>query len=265
MVTRRIVSRWILAGTILAILIAVGAASALTLRDSERGPRDTTWERIQAQGVLVIGIDPSLPPFGEFSGDTVDGLDPALGRALADELGVRVRFAPLGYDGLYDSLLLGHVDVIIAALRPDPMRTDRIRYTSAYFDAGQVLVSLDGVGQLDSLAGQAVAVEFASEGDLAARDVEGLEIERYFTAEEALNSVRNQENTATVVDRVAAALYGEGLQIAPQRIVPDPYVLALRRNDWRLYRYLEEALQTLRLNGRLDAIIAEWVGPEHPE
>jgi ABC-type amino acid transport substrate-binding protein len=255
------ISALVIALTIPVFLAGVGVASALMLREPDRGPRDATWERVQVTREIVIGIDPSIPPFGEFSGDTVDGLDPSLGHAIAKELGVEVRFVPLGFDGLYDALLLGYVDLVIAALRPDNMRLDRIRYTSSYFDAGHVLVSQGNIQNLDELSGKIIAVEFASEGDLAARSVPDIQIERYFTAQEAMQAVRDGEANAALVDHVSAALYRDELSIAPGGVVPDPYVIATRRNDWRLHRYVEEALQTLRASGTLNALSQEWLVP----
>jgi ABC-type amino acid transport substrate-binding protein len=254
--------RWALAGLLLLTLLGTGLLSGRTLRTPDRGPRDANWERIQSTGVLLIGVDPSIPPFGQDTGQTVIGLDPAIGREIAAHLGLEARFVLLGFDGLYDSLLVGEVDIVIAALRPDPLRLDRVRYTPPYFDAGQVLVSLQGHQDLAGL--RSVGVEFASEGDLAARALPALQIERFFTAEEALIAVLEGQIEAALVDRVSYLVYRQAhpdslLQVGPSSLVPDPYVIALRRNDWRLFQAVGAALEQMRADGRLGALHAEYL------
>ncbi len=254
-----------LVASVVVILGLAGGYAVVTLRDPDRGPRDADWERIQAAGVLTIGVDPSIPPFATFVEEDIQGLDPALGEAIAEELGVEARFIPLSFDGLYDALWGGTIDMTIAALRPDPLRLDRVRYSAPYFDAGQTLLSSAGYTHLDELPpGARVGVEFASEGDLAARAYEMLTRERYFTAQEALQAAERGALDAALVDAISARLYlsqrpQSALHLPAQRVTRDPYVVAVRRDDWRLYQALQAALDDLRQRGYLDQLQAEWL------
>lgn len=255
-------SRKALRNTLFLLISVILLSAAIELRNSERGPRDRQWERLQHQGFIVIGVDPTIPPFGQFGEDAITGFDPALAQIIGQRLGLQVYLTPLSFDGLYDSLLLGYVDVVIAALRPDPFRTDVLRYTTPYFDAGHVLVSASGVTILADLTGQTLAVEYASEGDLLARQHPALTIERYFTAEEALTALDTGTANAALVDKISAHLY---LADHPENkmslttLVPDPYVIAVRRSDWRLHRALEQILADLRRDGTLAQLTAVWL------
>lgn len=264
MVAAALRHRLTLAASLVGLLLVIGISSAQTLSQRNRGPFDPTWQRIQDRGYLVVGIDPSLPPFGELKDDQLTGLDPAIAREIGARLGLEVRFLLLSFDGLYDSLLLTHSDLVIAALRPDPMRTDRIRYSQPYFDAGHILVSLEGIADLSHLGGKKLAVEFASEGDIAARRVKHLTIVRYFTAAEAIEGVLEGEADAALVDRVSASAYWQThrdaeLRFSPQTIVPDPYVIAVHRQDWRLYEAVKDALARMQADGTLHRLISQWV------
>lgn len=246
----------------LAVMMAVVIYSVVTLSDSERGPQDSAWERVQQAGVINVGVDPSIAPFGLWTADNQPtGLDVDLAYALGAELGLEVQLVPLGFDGLYDSLLVGVVDIVIAALRPEPLRLDLVAYSSPYFDAGHVVVSntadVPAFTTLDN-----VAVEQASEGDIVARQRDGLTVERFFTAQAALEAVSAGEAPAALVDYISAALYvaeEPTLGLGSDRVIPDPYVIGLRRVDWRLYRNVEEALQTLQADGTVDALIQKWL------
>lgn len=249
---------WILHFSCVGIVLGIAWSSLTTLSNPDRGPRDYNWERIQGTGELVIGIDPSIPPFGAYDGSNeLVGLDPALGRLLATETGLEARFVVLSFDGLYDTLLLGYADIIIAALRPDPLRGDRVRYTTPYFDAGHVLVSQAGYQTLAELSGKKVAVEFASEGDLFARQGQNLEIIRFFTAREALQAAEDGEVEAALVDRISALSDSNLVISAP--LIGDPYVISARRQDWRLFQALQAALSQLSADGTLDDLIATWI------
>src|SRR6266487_1673066 len=66
---------------------------------------DATWTRIQQEGVLKIGIDPSFPPFESDDGQGhLSGFDIALADKLAQKWGVKVQYVYSGFDGLYDAL-----------------------------------------------------------------------------------------------------------------------------------------------------------------
>jgi rhodanese-related sulfurtransferase len=123
---------------ILALALA-GLAVWWLVQGIAHGEPDGSW--VRARGVLRIGSDLSYPPFGfvDERGQPA-GLDVDLGRALAARLGLRAEFVNLGYDGLYDALYAGQVDVLISGLVIDPLRMDDFAYTQPYFNAGQVLV-----------------------------------------------------------------------------------------------------------------------------
>jgi ABC-type amino acid transport substrate-binding protein len=116
---------------------------------------DDTWDRLRETGVLRVGMDASFPPFETIAPDgTLVGFDVDLARELARRLGpalseaegsvaegIEVQFvANLPYDGLYDALAVGRVDVVISALVVNPARMADFAYSIPYFDAGQVLV-----------------------------------------------------------------------------------------------------------------------------
>ena len=137
-------NRWI--GWILGFLLAglLVAVLWLLLRVLP-GAEDPTWDRIRDTGVLRVCTDPSWPPFefiDEGSG-RIEGFDLDLARALAPRLlpGVEAREVTVGFDSLYDALLAGRCDAVLSALPYEPMRTEDVVYSIAYFNAGMVISS----------------------------------------------------------------------------------------------------------------------------
>jgi len=220
-------------------------------------------------GELRVGVDASFPPFAVDPGDgQLIGLDIDLARAVADRLGAPVRFINMGYDGLYDSLRADQADALFSALRIDPLRLHEARYTTPYFDAGQVLVRPPGAGidSLQDMDGRRLAVEFGTEGDLEARRwqrrLHVLDILTYETAAAALDAVRAGEADAALVDAVSARLWlrdHDGLSRAPDQITSDPYAVAVQVENVRLWEAINAALAALAEDGTLERIIARWL------
>ena len=237
-------------------------------------PSDDALDRVRETGILRVGMDASFPPFEFISADgTLAGFDIDLARGLGAALsageGVEVQFiANLPYDGLYDALALDQVDVVISALVVNPARMADFAYVS-YFDAGQVLVVRSGetgIGAMADLSGRALAVEFGTRGDQEARKwtrrVLDLGVVPYQTAAEAMAALRAGEVDAALVDHVSALAEGVaegGLTIVGEAVVSEPYAVAVRKDDRRLLRAIDEALAGMEADGTMDALMVKWL------
>ena len=236
------------------------------------GVGDDTWPQIEASGVLRVGVDPTFPPFAAADGADTRGLDIDLTRALAAELGLEPQFTHFGYDGLYDALATGQVDVLISALVVAPERTADVAYSDAYFDAGQVLIVGQGsaVAGMAGLDGRTVAVELGALGHVEAqawqRRLPGLAVETYASVDDALAAVTAGAADAALVDGVGGRLYlrdhaGSGLIRLDPPVASEPYAMAVRIGDRTLHSRLNEALAGLARSGQLEEITNQWLGP----
>lgn len=232
--------------------------------------RSPTWQRIQAQGVLRVGLDPTYPPFEVDDGAGLTGLDVDLAQAIGADLGLRVEFAYFGYDGLYDALATEQVDVLASALVVDPLRTEDFAYSEPYFNAGEILLLPVGETAVASLADfdhQTLAVELGSQSHVTAlewsRRVDGLTIQPYTTPEDAVTAVLAGHVAAALVDGVNGRLLHQthpGLQILPDPVTVEPYALVVRIEDGQLLNHLNDSLTRLQTAGQLEAIVERWLG-----
>ncbi len=228
---------------------------------------DDTWSRVLESGTLRVGMDASFPPFEFVAADgTLAGLDVDLAQELARRMDVEAQFvANLPYDGLYDALAVGRVDVVISALVVNPARMADFAYSTCYFDAGQVLVvraGATGIVGPDDLEGRRLAVEFGSRGDMQARNwkhkLPTLEIAPYQTANEALAALTAGEVDVALVDHVSA-LAVDGLVVAGEPVVAEPYAVAVPRGSQHLLRAINRALAEMQTDGTLESLTGRWL------
>lgn len=261
--------RLVLMGLI-ALLITM-QAWRLTRPGAPFGPQDATWRRVQINGDLYVGMDPSYPPFAEWTPEQIVGIEADLAREIGRRLGVETHILIMGFDSLYDALYTGTVDMVIAGLQPNKTLTGWVAYSQPYFDAGQVLVSpvsapLDDMRELD---GKTLAVEMASSGDQAAqrwvRRLHSLSVQRFLLPQKAMRAVQEGRAAAALVDTVSAYQYlaqHPDLRMADRTTVPASYAIAMRKANFRLIAEVERVLKSLKADGTLDAIVARWLtGP----
>lgn len=252
---------WIAAASLIALWLLTRPGALL-------GPRDTTWHRMQTNKDFYVGIDPNYPPFAMWTPERIEGLEADIARELGARLGVETSLLIMGYDGLYDALFTGTVDIVIAGLTVDPVRDAWVHYTAPYFDAGQVLVSRREASyqHIRELDGKTIAVEIASPGDLAARQwqrrLRTLDIVPVTLPDEALDAVRQGDVDAALVDTVSVRQYLDDhadLVMAEKTTAPEPFVIAMRDDSFRLIEAVEEALDAMRRDGTLEELIAYWL------
>lgn len=235
------------------------------------GKEDDAWARIEREGVLRVGMDPTFPPFELTADSGVAGLDVDLGRALADELGLEAQFVYFGYDGLYDALATEQVDVLISALVIVPGRMRDFAYSAPYFNAGELLVT-PGDSSIDEMAGldgKRLAVELGAQGHVEAtqwaKRLPDLRVLPYTSADEALDAVAAREVDAALVDGVSGRLYmkdqpGLNLRRVSEPVTVEPYAMVVRIEDETFLARLDEALSSLTVAGDLDRLVANWLG-----
>lgn len=214
-----------------------------------------TWERIERETVIVVGLDPSFPPFESVENDQLVGIDIDLARAMAEFYGLDVRFEFIGYDGLYDALLTKRVDVLLSGMIVDASKTKEFAFGEGYFNAGQVRVE----GKGESEKGK-VAVELGAEGHVIANNLEGVEVLVMDSAELALQSVLDGSATSAITDNISASLFvatHPSLTVSEELTVL-PFAAVTRIEDSDLRKNLDTALLYMIENGQYAQILEKW-------
>jgi ABC-type amino acid transport substrate-binding protein len=229
---------------------------------------DPYYERIKQRGVLRVGIDPSYPPFDSVRDGRVEGYDAELARALAGGLGVRVEFAPVALDVMYDALAAGKVDLLVSALPFVYERQADVRYSVPYYQAGQVLLVRSGeqaIASLRDLGDKRVGVELGSNADTEARRIARTSIPTmrlrsvYRSPEEALDALARGDLDAALTDNESAQAYihahGAVVSVLSPPLTDEPYVVAMPRGATSLSASVDATIERLRASGELAAMM----------
>ena len=217
---------------------------------------------------IRIGVDASYPPFAVATADSLFGVDIDLGMALGDKLKLPVRFINMGYDGLYDSLKIDQVDMLISALPIDYSRSSDVLYTVPYFNAGLMLITSNAkpIITMEGLSTRSLAFEFGSDANLFARSwlrrIAPFKLMPYETPEIALDAVRLGESDAALVDAISGRLYLRQYQAfaAVQSQVSDTlFAVALSTKRVDTWRAVDKALKEMIDAKLVDAILNRWL------
>jgi ABC-type amino acid transport substrate-binding protein len=229
---------------------------------------DRAWEQVRKSGALRVGMDAGVPPFAMPGDGDLQGFDPDLARDLATRLDLTVTIINTPSDALYDALLTGKVDALIAALPVTPEFRRDVHYSAPYIEMGERAIVRAGsdIRTPADLARRRVGVELGSDGDLAARTLERhvpIDLHStYDSGDAALAALKNGEVDAVVLDAIAArhAIATDPVfTMLPEPVLSNGYVIATKQDARILSTNLDQALEAARSAGILTQLEARWL------
>ena len=125
-------------------------AEATAIPTPAPAPADL-WDQIQKSGSMTVGTAADYAPFEYYNSRfQLDGFDIGLIREIGKQLGVKVEIKDYAFDGLYNALQLGQIDVAIAAISETPERQQYVDFTNSYYaGVGAVLANAQSAITVD--------------------------------------------------------------------------------------------------------------------
>lgn len=245
--------------------------------DAKMFPAGTTMGELQRKGEIVIGVKFDVPPFGfknPTSGD-VEGFDIDMGRAIAEELGVKPRFIEAVSDNRIPFLKRGTADLILSTMTINRERNGEIDFSNPYYVAhGRVLVPKDSdIQGIDDLAGENVCTALGSTYEETLRE-QAPKAKRKLvdTYSECLELIQNGAVDAVSTDDVILTgmiIQDPELKLVGTDLTTEPYGAGIRKGDSELQGFVNDTLDKVKQDGRWEAAYQRWVGrytrePEQP-
>lgn len=228
----------------------------------------SSLDAIRERGVLIIGTDATYPPFELKVGDRFEGFDIDLGTEIAKELGVKVRFENIAWDGIFAALQTRKFDLVISDVVITDKRKKEMAFSRPYFLSGQTIVRRKGDKRINSskdLPGKLVTVQQETTGQYAVEKL-GLpdgNIRKFETMQDALLEVRNGRGDVAVGDLPALGeMIRKGypeLEIVGGIFVQENYAVVARRGEPELLGAVNEAITQIMADDRYAQIYQRWI------
>lgn len=242
---------------------------ALTFALADMVKAVTSLSKVNERGELVVGFCAQYPPFesknektGEFEGFDVD-----LARALAKEIGVKVRLIDAEWQGLLAGLKKGDYDTLITCMSKSEARGENTNFSDVYYTLPDVIVVRKDESAIigkDTLRGKTVGVQLGSGSEQLADSMKEMfkEIKKYNYNPEAFTDLK--------VGRIDAVLVGYAYAVNQMKadpsykIVGDPLaeaeiVAVLPKGADALTAKINEALAKIKKDGTYQAILDKWL------
>ena len=97
-------------------------------------------------GVLSIGMEIGYPPMEYYDADgkTPIGFDVAMGKAIAEKMGLKAEFIDTAWDGIFASVDTGKYDCIMSSVTITPERQNAHNFSKPYIGNSLAIVLLKG-------------------------------------------------------------------------------------------------------------------------
>ena len=260
----------ILAGLIL--IVALSLVLTACGGTSTPAKEQTTWERVQAEGKLVAGLDDNYPPMGyRNENNELIGFDIDMGKELGKRLGVEIVWQPTAWDGVVASLKAKKFDVIISGMTITEERLQEVNFAGPYIHAAQALaVKIDNedIIKTEDLKGKIIGTQNGSTGLKVAEELNAeigfAEIKGYSDYALAFQDLKIGRLDAVISDNYVIAGYIQNMpnefKFTGDLFAEETNGIAVRKEDKELYEALDKALEDMIVDGTLAELSEKWLG-----
>ncbi len=216
-----------------------------------------------AQDTVRLATEGAYPPFN-FVNDAgeVDGFERELGDELCKRAELTCTWVTNEWDSIIPNLVSGNYDAIIAGMTITDQRRQDIDFTSSYGkpDPSSYLVASEGIDVTspDTIVSAQTATVHAS---YVAQT--GAKLLEFPTPEETIAAVRNGEADAVFSDKsylAPVAADDDGLMLVGEDVlIGDGMGMGIRQSDTELNKKFSDAIDAMKEDGSLNALIDKWL------
>ncbi|GGJ94250.1 transporter substrate-binding domain-containing protein [Pseudomonas matsuisoli] len=221
---------------------------------------------INARGTLRVGLEGTYPPFNYREGGQLVGFEVELAEALAKEMGVKAAFTTAEWSGLLAGLQGNKYDVVMNQVSVSDKRRKVFDFSQTYtYSSPQLIVREDETRHFSSfedLVGLKLGVGQGTNFAEQARAVKGIHVQTYPGAPEYLQDLVAKRIDAALNDSllIPYAIKQAKLPLKAGEPVGAPTEMAIpfQKNNPKLEKAINDALDTLKGNGEFAKISNKW-------
>lgn len=217
---------------------------------------------------LVMATNAAFPPYEFYEGSDVVGIDADIAAAIAEKLGMELKVEDMEFGSIITAVQGGKVDIGMAGMTVNEDRLVNVDFTNSYATGYQVVIVKEGsdIASPEDLADKSVGVQESTTGDIyITDDYPNADVQRYNKGTEAVQALLQDKVDAVVIDREPAKVFVEentGLVILPTEYVVEDYAIALAKGNTELLEKINTALDELKADGTIQAIVDKYISAE---
>ncbi len=210
--------------------------------------------------VVRLGTEGAYAPWN-FLNDAgeVDGFERELGDELCARAELNCEWVTNEWDSIIPNLVSGNYDAIIAGMSITDERDEVIDFTQAYTPpdpSGYLAMSMDVDPKTAVIAAQTNTIQAGFAAAMGATVVE------FATPEETVQAVKNGEADAVLADSSFLAPIAQEdadlMLLDKTEAIGGGVGMGIRESDGELRAKFDAAIQSMKDDGSLNALIAKW-------
>ncbi|MCK6556890.1 transporter substrate-binding domain-containing protein [Candidatus Binatia bacterium] len=227
--------------------------------------------RILHRGELVVGTTVDQPPLTmEAKNGNIIGLEPDLGQAMAEAMGVRLRVVTMQFGELVPAIEAGDIDVALGGVTMTPQRNLKVAFVGPYLLSGKTIVArsedierLKDRDRLNDADLRIVALQGSTSEAFVRSFLPTAQLILANSYDAAVRFLVERKADAMVADYPAALLAAMrypwvNLEVLKDPLSFEPLGIALPPNDPLLVNWTTNFLDQLDGTGALEALQDKW-------
>ena len=215
-----------------------------------------------------MGTEGAYPPYN-FINDKgeVDGFEREMGDEICKRAGLECTWVTNDWDSIIPNLVSGNYDTIIAGMSVTAERDEVIDFTNEYIPASpSAYVALSD--DVDLSGGVVTAQTSTIQAGYVASS--GATLVEFATPDETIAAVRNGEADAVLADKdylapIVAESGGELVFVGDDVRIGGGVGMGVRESDGELKAKLNAAIDSMKADGTLNAMLAKWFTENPPQ
>ena len=234
---------------------------------------DTALMRIQKEGFIRVGMEPDYPPFSYYDEkNKLVGFDVEFANAVADKLGVKVKFVEAAWDTLVAAFNAGKADILYnLSITED--RKLKYDYTIPYVNGYAVVITHkdnDTIGSFKDLEGKTSAVSVNSNFAQMAEKSGAKLVTIPDGFPTAIRLVIEKRVDATINDSITLFDFLKQKPDAPVKAAfidndPIPSAAIVHKGEKSLLEAINKAITELKAEGKIKEISLKYFGKDISE
>ena len=223
--------------------------------------------QIQKQGFLRIGTDATYFPMEHLDEDqNIVGFDIDLAREIGKAFNVPLKIKNISFDDIFKELKSGQIDMIISSVTINSERSKTMSFSTPYFNAGQVIVTLQNnsaIANLASLKGKKIGVQIGTTSENEAVKLTAPELVSHLADYDlATTKLLSGQIEAMIMDYPAAVgkvKHNPGLKIVGIPFTDEYYGVVVSKANAGLLTTVNSLIERLKDSGELKKIENRWL------